>query len=51
MQSIGQTATIDEFLRLAREQSKDAWMPQITARAVIDYVREGFGLAPIATSE
>jgi hypothetical protein len=51
MQSIGKTATIDEFLRLAREQSKDAWMPQITARAVIDYVREGFGLAPIATSE
>jgi len=40
--SIGGEATAGAFLGEARLQSRNDWDPRFTARAVIDYVREGF---------
>src|SRR5262249_44349398 len=42
--TIGLTATLDGFLAVARDQSKDNWNPALMAAAVNDYVRAGFGL-------
>lgn len=36
--------TLEHFLSLAREQSKDNWNPLLTASAVNRYIRAGFGL-------
>jgi hypothetical protein len=49
MQTLGRPASIDEFLAQVRNQSRDNWRPEYTARNVINYVREGFGWAPIPT--
>jgi len=44
MASIGEDPTLDAFLALARAQSRATWRGDITARAVNDYIREGFGV-------
>jgi hypothetical protein len=38
---------VDEFMALAVQNRKGAWDDAFTAAAVIDYIREGFGLAPL----
>lgn len=48
MQSLGLTASLDAFLARAREQRRGSWSDEYTAVAVIDYIREGFGLAAVA---
>jgi len=45
--SIGGAATLDAFMAEARLQSKTNWRVQYTADAVNDYVRAGFGMAPL----
>lgn len=40
--SLGGTATFEAFMEEARKQSKDNWREAYTARAVNDYMREGF---------
>ena len=42
MNAIGIGGGYDEFVRRARQQSKDAYDPRITAAAVNGYIREGF---------
>jgi hypothetical protein len=46
--SRGGPATLDAFLAQARLQSHADWRDPYTANAVIQYVRAGFGLAPIS---
>ena len=41
--SLGHSADLNAFLAEARLQSKDNWNPQLTADAVNNYIREGFG--------
>jgi hypothetical protein len=36
--------TFEAFLAAAREQSRSNWRPELTAAAVNDYIREGFGV-------
>ena len=45
MASIGETATLQDFLTLARAQSRAQWRNDITAQAVNAYIREGFGMS------
>jgi hypothetical protein len=40
---LGGPGTLDHFMSLARAQSKDNWNPSLTANAVNNYVRAGFG--------
>jgi len=47
MQSLGRPATLEAFLNEARQQSRTNWRSEFTARAVVNYVREGFGLPPL----
>ena len=42
--SLGHSADLNAFLAEARLQSKDNWNPQLTADAVNNYIREGFGV-------
>ena len=42
--TLGLTATTDAFLAAARTQSKDNWNTALTASAVNDYIRAGFGI-------
>ena len=44
LSSIGETATLEAFLAEARKQSRANWRPELTAQAVNDYIREGFGV-------
>ncbi|PIW64253.1 MAG: hypothetical protein COW12_07060, partial [Candidatus Omnitrophica bacterium CG12_big_fil_rev_8_21_14_0_65_45_16] len=39
--SLGQT--LDDFMLLAKQQNKMNWDPRLTAGAINDYIREGFG--------
>jgi hypothetical protein len=48
MTSLGLTSTVDAFLALARDQSRDNWRAEFEARAVMNYVREGFGRPALA---
>jgi hypothetical protein len=41
--SIGIGSTPQDFLALARQQSRDQWNPQLTAKEAIRYLRAGFG--------
>ena len=43
----GSPATADAFIAAIRNQNKDNWNPQLTAKAVINYIRAGFDMAPI----
>jgi hypothetical protein len=43
---LGGPGTLDHFLSLARQQSKDHWNPALTAHAVNNYIRAGFGIQP-----
>jgi hypothetical protein len=45
--SRGKNASLEAFLAEVLQQSPAYWRPEYTTQAVIDYVREGFGLAPI----
>jgi len=40
--ALGLEPTLEAFLREARKQSRRNWRPEFTARAVIQYIREGF---------
>ncbi|MEK6919334.1 MAG: DUF4215 domain-containing protein, partial [Nanoarchaeota archaeon] len=42
MKSLGMTQTLETFLTEARKQSKYNWREEYTAKAVNDYIREGF---------
>lgn len=42
--SLGNTGGYDGFMQRAREQSRANWDSRVTAPAVNDYVRQGFGL-------
>lgn len=44
MATLGEDPTLDAFLDAARQQSRASWRPELSAGAVNDYVREGFGL-------
>lgn len=48
MKSLGYTVTsadgFDEFFAEATQQRKGYWRPEFTARGVINYMREGFGM-------
>ncbi len=44
MRSIDREPTIDAFVGAARAQSKADWRPELTAKAVNDYIRAGFGM-------
>jgi hypothetical protein len=44
--SFGLPGTLEMFLALARQQSRDNWYPAFTAAAVNAYVREGFDIDP-----
>jgi hypothetical protein len=43
--TLGGEATLDAFLAQADAQSSDSWRTTYTAAAVINYVRQGFGLS------
>lgn len=43
--TIGLAATLTGFLTAARAQSKDNWNPALTANAVNNYIRAGYGVA------
>lgn len=45
--SIGGTATTDAFVDTCRERAVGSWPYVYSAYAVIDYIREGFNLAPV----
>ncbi len=47
MAALSLPPTIDEFSRRARLLSKANWDTRFTAREVVDYVREGYGLPPL----
>lgn len=47
MASIGETPTLDAFLTRARQNCRGNWDTRFTALPVINYIREGFGLAPL----
>ncbi|MGD8239150.1 MAG: hypothetical protein PVH68_11395, partial [Armatimonadota bacterium] len=40
--TLGEEATLEAFLAEACKQSRDTWREEYTARAVIEYIREGF---------
>ena len=42
--SIGGSPTHEAFMAEARQQSKQNWRQAYTAQAVIEYIREGFGV-------
>ena len=44
MASLGGRPSFDAFIAAVRGQSKQNWDPALTARAVNDYVRAGFGM-------
>lgn len=44
LSTLGETPTFEAFLAAAREQSRSNWRPELTAAAVNDYIREGFGV-------
>lgn len=48
MASIGETGGLVEFCAGARENRRYAWDDDYTAVAIINYIRDGFDLAPIA---
>jgi hypothetical protein len=41
---IGGVGTVNGFLNEARKQSRDTWRDDYTTNAVVNYVRQGFGL-------
>ena len=41
---LGNSGGFNAFMQRAREQSRATWDPRITAAAMNDYIREGFGL-------
>jgi hypothetical protein len=47
---LGGTGLLSDFLSAARRQRKDNWSPALTAAAVNDYIRAGFGITSGATS-
>lgn len=46
-QSIGGTNDEIALINAVRAQSKDNWNPQLTAKALINYIRSGFDMGPI----
>lgn len=40
----GSGGDLEDFLQEARQQRKGSWRPEYESRAVIDYIRAGFGL-------
>ncbi len=44
METLGETPTLEAFLAEARQQSRANWRRKYTAKAVNDYIREGFGV-------
>jgi hypothetical protein len=46
-QSVGGYNSSDAFIAAIRNQSKDTWDSRLTARAVVNYIRAGFDMAPI----
>jgi hypothetical protein len=49
--SRGGAGTFDDFAAELRLQSRDRWRTDYTAVAVNDYIRQGFGMAPIAAAK
>lgn len=47
MSSIGDAASREVFLDLARGQRRGAWRDDLMAYPVIDYIRDGFGLSDV----
>lgn len=47
--SIGETGGLEEFITLRKQLSKNNWDSRFTAMIVNDYIREGFGVAPLNT--
>jgi len=47
--SIGETGGLEEFITLRKQLSKNNWDSRFTAMTVNDYIREGFGVAPLNT--
>lgn len=47
--SLGNIGSLAAFLTEARKQSKDNWRTQYTAKAVINYIRAGFGVGSGST--
>jgi hypothetical protein len=41
---LGGPGTLAHFLSLAKNQGRDNWNSALTAAAVNDYIREGFGI-------
>jgi len=39
--SSGGSGTLEDFLKKAREQARDRWLPQYTAAPIIQYLRDG----------
>jgi len=49
--TLGGTATLAAFITEVKLQSADNWRPAYTANAVNNYVRAGFGMAPVIIAE
>lgn len=45
--SVGGSNSSDAFIAAIRNQSKDTWNDKLTAKAVVNYIRGGFDMAPI----
>lgn len=52
MKSLGYKVTsvdgFDEFFTEATKQRKGNWRPEFTARALVNYMREGFGMPSLS---
>jgi hypothetical protein len=42
LETLNEPASLEAFLEAARQQSRDDWRPELTAKVVNDYIREGF---------
>jgi hypothetical protein len=47
IQSLGLGTTFQDFIDAVYGQSRANWNPALTARAVNDWIREGFGMPPV----
>jgi hypothetical protein len=43
--SLGLGSALDAFMQAANNQSRAHWDPRLTAGAVNDYIRQGFGMS------
>jgi hypothetical protein len=48
---LGGPGTLEHFVSLARQQSKDSWNPAVTATAVNQYIRAGYTLTSAPTPD